>query len=375
MLSPATHDLGPDRAAAPDGLAARAVEAAPLKAGFSPDVIAELFRPWETARSVLLAVSGGPDSVALMLLAAEWAHLRATPPLCVATVDHGLRKESRFEAEQVARWAAALALPHKILVWDGGGLKSRIQERARQARYELLFKYAAEIGADIVTTAHHADDQAETILFRLLRGSGLAGLSGMAEACARNGLVHSRPLLQCGKAELVALCEAKAHPFLNDPSNQNPAYARTRMRALSGFLAEQGLDRNALLRLGRRAARAEAALAAQAEIAHANVIARREPGRFSANFTWLANVPEEIFLRILAQEIKMLSDEEPILRLARLEALTHALRHALYAGEAFAGTLGGCAVRLRRDGTLTLTRESGRRRGLANAQPTPCGQS
>ncbi|WOJ89872.1 tRNA lysidine(34) synthetase TilS [Methylocapsa polymorpha] len=313
--------------------------------------------------------------MALMLLAAEWAHLRAGPPLCVATIDHGLRKDSRFEAEQVAQWAAARALPHTILVWNGGGLKSRIQERAREARYELLFAYAARIGADIVATAHHADDQAETILFRLLRGSGLAGLSGMAESCTRNGLVHSRPLLQCSKAELVALCEAKAHPFLNDPSNQNPAYARTRMRGLSGFLAEQGLDRNALLRLGRRAARAEAALAAQTEIAHANVIAKREPGRFSANFICLADEPEEIFLRVLAREIKMLSEEKPVLRLARLEALTLTLRHALGAGEAFAATLGGCAIRLRRDGTLTLTRESGRRRGLANTQPTPCGRS
>lgn len=343
------------------------------KAVFPPDIITELFRPWQAARGVLLAVSGGPDSVALMLLATEWSRLRAPPPLCVATVDHGLRTESRFEAERVAEWAEALALPHKILVWEGARQKSRIQERARQARYELLFGYAAEIGADIVATAHHADDQAETILFRLLRGSGLAGLAGMASSCARNGLVHSRPLLRCAKTELVALCEAKAHPFLNDPSNQNPAYARPRMRALGGFLADEGLDRDALLRLGRRAARAEAALTELAENAHSKLKAQRAPGHFSANLTLLADQPEEILLRILAHEIKMLGDEERILRLARLEALTLALRRALRAGEAFSATLGGCAVRLRRDGTLTISRESGRRRGLTTAQPAPRG--
>ena len=86
----------------------------------------------------------------------------------------------RGEAEMVARWAARLALPHAILVWDGVKPASRIQERAREARYELLFEYAARNGADHVMTAHHADDQAETILFRLLRGSGISGLSGMA---------------------------------------------------------------------------------------------------------------------------------------------------------------------------------------------------
>jgi tRNA(Ile)-lysidine synthase len=94
---------------------------APGKAGFSAWDIVALFSPWEAARGIVLGVSGGPDSVALMLLAAEWARTRAPPPpVYVATVDHGLRKDSRGEAEMVARWAAGLALPHAILVWDGG---------------------------------------------------------------------------------------------------------------------------------------------------------------------------------------------------------------------------------------------------------------
>ena len=164
----------------------------------------------------------------------------------------------------VAEWACRLGLPHATLAWTGAKPKSRIQERARQARYELLFAHAARIGADVVATAHHADDQAETILFRLLRGSGPGGLSGMAASRARLGLTHARPLLQCSKAELIACCAAKAHPFVTDPSNSDPAYARTRMRALAGLLEKEGLSREALLRLGRRAARAEAALAARA---------------------------------------------------------------------------------------------------------------
>src|ERR1700731_3721161 len=210
---------------------------APGKTGFSARDIGALFNPWEAARGIVLGVSGGPDSVALMLLAAEWARARALPPpLYVATVDHGLRKESRGEAEMVARWAAGLALPHAILVWDGVKPKSRIQERARVARYQLLFEHAARIDANYVMTAHHADDQAETVLFRLLRGTGVCGLSGMASSSERKGLILARPLLAHAKADLAALCESREHPFFGDPSNNNPVYARTRIRRLSGLL-------------------------------------------------------------------------------------------------------------------------------------------
>ncbi len=194
---------------------------APGKAGFSAMDIGALFRPWEAARGIVLGVSGGPDSVALMLLAAEWARARALPPpLYVATVDHGLRKDSRGEAEMVARWAAGLGLPHAILVWDGVKPKSRIQERAREARYDLLFAYAARIGADHVMTAHHADDQAETILFRVLRGSGVCGLSGMASSSERNGLILARPLLAYAKADLVALMRIERASFFRRPFEQ-----------------------------------------------------------------------------------------------------------------------------------------------------------
>jgi tRNA(Ile)-lysidine synthase len=330
---------------------------APVTAGFSAGDIVALFSPWEAARGIVLGVSGGPDSVALMLLAAEWARARAPPPpLYVATVDHGLRKDSRGEAEMVARWAAGLALPHAILVWDGVKPKSRIQERAREARYELLFEYAARIGADHVMTAHHADDQAETILFRLLRGSGVSGLSGMASSSERNGLVLARPLLAHAKADLAALCESRGHPFFDDPSNNDPVYARTRMRRLGGLLADEGLGAAALLRLGRRAARADAALAARTCAVRAGLAAGREPGGFRADISALADEPEEILLRFLADELKLISGGKP-LRLERLEALALRFRHALRAGIACTATLGGAALRLQSNRFLVIVRE------------------
>jgi tRNA(Ile)-lysidine synthase len=353
---------------------------------FTPVVVARLFHPWRNARKILLAVSGGPDSVALMLLAAAWARgCAASPRLHVATVDHGLRPEAGAEAEQVAEWARRLGLPHDTLVWTGAKPKSRIQERARQARYRLLFAHAARIGADVVATAHHADDQAETILFRLLRGSGPAGLSGMAASRARLGLTHARPLLQCSKAELIACCAAKTHPFLTDSSNSDPAYARTRMRALGRLLEPEGLGREALLRLGRRAARAEAALAARASAVAETLPAERTPGLYRADISSLAQEPDEIFLRVLAREIipivnppgDTLGDSlvEPTLgrlRLERLETLACAMQAGLRASTPFSGTLGGAALKLGRDHMLTIRPEKPRRRDIAARREKLC---
>ncbi|MGH6935043.1 MAG: tRNA lysidine(34) synthetase TilS [Methylocella sp.] len=319
-------------------------------------------------RGIVLAVSGGPDSVALMVLAAEWARGRAAPPpLYVATVDHGLRKDSRGEAEMVARWAAGLSLPHAILVWAGAKPTSRIQEHARDARYELLFEYAAKIGADHVMTAHHADDQAETILFRLLRGSGVSGLSGMASSSERHGLILARPLLAHAKADLAALCEWKAHPFFDDPSNNDPVYARTRIRRLGGLLADEGFGRNALLRLGHRAARADAALAVRVCAVRASLGARREEGGFRADISALAEEPGEILLRFLADELELINGGKP-LRLERLEALALRFGQALRAGTTCTATLGGAALRLQSSRTLVIVREGERRRGQVNPQ-------
>jgi tRNA(Ile)-lysidine synthase len=200
-------------------------------------------------RRLLLAVSGGPDSVALMLLCAQWAE-RPAHEIAVATVDHGLRPESRAEAETVGHWAAAMGFAHRLLTWREEKPATRIQERARAARYALLSECAEQIGAEAVVTAHHADDQAETILFRLTRGSGVAGLAGMKPQARCGAALLLRPLLGVEKAELVALCDDSRHPYFSDPSNADEAYARARLRKLMPTLAAQGLDKPALLSWG-----------------------------------------------------------------------------------------------------------------------------
>ena len=209
----------------------------------------------------MIAVSGGPDSTALLLMATEWAKRRGKTRINAATVDHGLRPESADEAKAVAALCARLGVGHRVLQWKGVKPTSRLQERAREARYRLLVDHAKAIGADALMTAHHADDQAETVLFRLLRGSGLAGLRGMDIMTARDGMTIARPLIGLKKRDLIAFANARAAPFIDDPSNADPRFARTRLRALLARLDEEGLNAEALDRLARRARETEEALA------------------------------------------------------------------------------------------------------------------
>ncbi len=233
----------------------------------SPAQIEALLAPLAQARGVLLAVSGGPDSTALLIMAARWAAEAGRPRVEAATVDHAMRDGSRAEAEAVASLSRGLGLIHHLIEWRGAKPRSRIQERAREARYALLGACAREIGADFLVTAHHADDQAETVLFRLVRGSGIGGLRGMESRVEEGGLTLARPLLGLRKAELVAFCEANGEAFATDPSNDDPRFARTQLRRLGGLLAAEGLGLSEIARLSRRAARMEEAVAAQTKAA------------------------------------------------------------------------------------------------------------
>ncbi len=169
-----------------------------------------------------VAVSGGPDSLALLLLAAAAWPGRVT----VATVDHGLRPEAAAEAAYVGEICARLDVPHEILV-PVAPITGSVQAAARAARYALLETWRARRGAGCVMTAHHADDQAETLLMRLNRAAGLGGLAGIRRA---NGFVL-RPLLGWRRAELAAIVAAAGITPVSDPSNHDDRFDRVRMRA------------------------------------------------------------------------------------------------------------------------------------------------
>ncbi len=305
-----------------------------------------LLAPLAEETALLLAVSGGPDSLALMLLAARWS-LREKIRIVVATVDHGLRAASREEALFVAREASALGFEHRLLVWAGEKPLTRLQERAREARYALLADCAAEIDPRCaVVTAHHADDQAETILFRLCRGSGVAGLAGMSAvstldraATGRIGLL--RPLLEVPKASLEAICAEAGRAYVTDAANVDPRFARARLRALAATLAAEGLGRDALLRLGRRAARAEAALrhcAADVEES-AHVEGAAATARFKADA--LRGAPEELLARLIERQTIRFGSAP---RMDRLERALRQVARALARGEATRMTLAGALI-------------------------------
>jgi tRNA(Ile)-lysidine synthase len=319
-----------------------------------------LLAPLGKAKKLLLAVSGGPDSVALMLLAAGWTR-RGDTPIEIATVDHALREGSRQEAEQVAKWARALGLRHHLLTWEGEKPRTRLQERAREARYRLLTKCAASIGADHVVAAHHADDQAETVLLRLTRGSGPAGLAGMAGFTPLGAVTLARPLLDVPKADLIAFCQAAGHPFFHDPSNENSAFARTRLRKLGALLDAEGLDRASLLRLARRAARAEGALAATAASTRQRLPAQRGSKGAKIAGEALLQLPEEIFLRVLEAEVLAFSEGHARLRLDRLERAAAEILADLRKKHVFAATLGAARMSVTPGGDLEISRAPPRR--------------
>jgi tRNA(Ile)-lysidine synthase len=318
-----------------------------------------LFAPLGRARTLLIAVSGGPDSTALLLMAAEWARRRGRTRIEAATVDHGLRPESADEAKAVAALCAKLGVAHRILQWKGAKPASRLQERAREARYQLLVDYAKAIRADALLTAHHADDQAETVLFRLLRGSGVAGLRGMDLTTTRDGMTIARPLIGLKKSELVAFAHARGAPFVDDPSNADPRFARTRLRTLLARLGEEGLDAEALDRLARRAGETEQALAHLT----AEVGGRLgSEGAIDARALYAA--PIAIVQRILTFRIAAAGSRDPSrVGLEKIEALAVNLRDALRERRAHAANVGGALVRLSVKGRLSFAPEPPRKGG------------
>lgn len=192
-------------------------------------------------RSVGVAVSGGPDSLALLLL----MHHALPDRVEAASVDHGLRLESASEAQMVAELCAQLGIPHQILTVtvDKGG--AGVQANARAARYDALAKWAGERALCAVATAHHADDQAETLLMRANRGAGLRGLAGIRPVTLwRDKMTLIRPLLGWKQADLIKIVYQAGLKPADDPSNRDAAYDRSRMRAL--IAREPELDRDRL---------------------------------------------------------------------------------------------------------------------------------
>jgi tRNA(Ile)-lysidine synthase len=290
-----------------------------------------LFADWKGAPAIVLAVSGGPDSIALMWLVARWRRaLSRGPRLFAVTVDHGLRAEAVREAREVKRLARALDLPHRTMRWQGTKPRAGLPAAARAARYRLLAQAAQAVGATHIFTAHTRDDQAETLLMRMMRGSGIAGLSAMARETERNGVVLARPFLDVPKSRLVATLKKAKIDFADDPTNRDMNFTRPRIRALMPVLAAEGGDARNLARLAARLARANAAVDVLVDGAERYLALGDPQASHTKTFDAkaFAAMPEEIRLRLLLRAIERFGHEGPA-ELGKVEALLSALDRAI----------------------------------------------
>jgi tRNA(Ile)-lysidine synthase len=334
---------------------------------FGDEELSALFGGLEGLRGLILAVSGGSDSTALLVLAARWAKTlkkrRRNPPQLIAiTVDHGLRPEAAREAAAVRRLSRRLGVPHRILRWRGSKPKAGLQEAARNARYRSLAEAAARLGYEHILTAHTLDDQAETVLLRLARGTGLTGLAAMAYASpipvdATTTIFLVRPLLRVSKARLAAMLRSADIAHSDDPTNRDPRFARTRLRALMPHLAREGLDAANLTRLAMRARRAEAAIEFAVAAARAALAPGPWPesGPVAFEAARFYDLPAEVALRLLGRAVAHSGDEGPV-ELGKLEMLYGALRTAR---SPLRRTLAGAQVTLAAD-RLTIERAPAR---------------
>ncbi len=334
----------------------------------------EILSALAPALPLCVAVSGGGDSVALMALLAGW--LRRNPPLAVpawtgrtampaitvVTVDHGLRTEAEREAAWVGEQAAALGLAHETLTAQGLQGRSNLQARARAVRYDLLETWCREHGVPTLLTGHTLEDQAETVLMRLMRGSGVDGLSGIPERtllrdpCGRPSVEVLRPLLQVSRCRLRMTLEAAGQAWLEDPSNDDVRFTRVRVRRLLETLAKEGVQPERLAATATRMARARQSLDESCHALMQEVVTWHRAG-----FAWivledLEEVPQELVLRMLRHVLQAVGGADFPPDHDRLLRLAHAIGGAEFER---ARTLSNCRIAPVADGTIALvTREN-----------------
>jgi tRNA(Ile)-lysidine synthase len=304
---------------------------AQVMAGLVPDQAARLG----------VAVSGGGDSMALMHLAQHWRGASVH----VATVNHGLRAEAAQEAEFVAQVADSLGLPHTILAWKGWDKHGNLQDAARQARRALLADWARRDGLQAVLLGHTLDDQAETFLMRLARGSGVDGLAAMSPVHNAAGVRFVRPLLRVTRAELRAWLSGRGLIWVDDPSNDDASFDRIKARQALELLAPMGLTGARLSETAARMAEARDVLDAAATSA-AQELCRFEHGDFVFDAPRLDALAPDTRHRLVAQAV---CDVASNAYRPRLSALRAALARP-------AATLHGCLL-TRSAYELRITRE------------------
>lgn len=326
-----------------------------------------------------IAVSGGGDSVALMLLLAGYAkHARREAPV-VLTVDHGLRENSAKDARAVVKIAGEIGLKTHVLAWKGEVPKSDIEAEARRARYRLMGDWLTAHEISALYVAHTMEDQAETFLLRLARGSGLDGLSAMRVIAPYpmpgfDRLMVVRPLLDMARAPLRDYLRTREQHWIEDPMNADPRFARSRLRAAWPQLEALGLTAQRMSDAAEHLGRAREALDDMTAALLLRAVRFDDAGAL-VDSVRLKMAPREVGLRALATTLSRVSGETYRPRFGKLERLFDAIRDGSLGGGA---TLHGCIVapsprttQVFGTGTLVVTPETGRTMPENPVAPAP----
>ena len=259
----------------------------------------KLFNKYIDDKPIALAVSGGPDSTAMMQIAALSKKLKNSN-VTVIVVDHGLREESKDEANIVCQNAKLLGFKYKILKWDGVKPKTRIQEIARKARYKLMTSWCKKKGIEKLFLAHHLDDQVETFLMRLGKGSGVDGLAVMNYVTEISSLKLVRPFLEIPKTRFIKILSITNLEWISDPSNFNSDYKRSRIRKILPILSKEGINSKQIGLVIKRMRSAKDALNTQTNILLKKYLSNVDNVAYFLNKELLKDAKEkEILLRVL----------------------------------------------------------------------------
>jgi tRNA(Ile)-lysidine synthase len=316
-----------------------------------------------------VAVSGGGDSLALMHFLRGFAKARKLPLPIVLTVDHGLRKTSARDAKKVQAWAKQAGLVAHVLIWRGKKPQSDIESAARQARYRLMGDWLVKNKIAALFVGHNLDDQAETFLLRLARGSGLDGLSGMVRRApwplpGFAQLHLARPMLGFGRDELRAHLSGLGQSWLDDPMNDDESFDRVKIRKIRAALAKAGLMPARIALAASHLARARESLEIMTEAVLKRAAQPSKDGSVLLDAAALAAAPREVGLRSLASVLMTVGGQSYRPRFESLERLFDRITGMGLGG---GGTLHGCQLRplpkLFAPFSLAVTRENPRKTG------------
>lgn len=302
-----------------------------------------------------VAVSGGSDSLGLLVLLADWAG-HDGPDIHAVTVDHGLRAEAAAEAETVARICADMGVPHDIVRWQGWDGTGNLPDQARRARYALISDWAAGHGITQVAVGHTMDDQAETFLMRLGREAGVDGLAAMAPRWRQGEVEFCRPVLRVSRGELRSVLRARGIAWIDDPTNEDMAYDRTRARRALEALSGLGITPRVLSNVSQHMADVRETLYWYVFLAARDLV-RFQSGDIVIERKGFRTLQREIARRLVQEALKWVGGAEYPPRGRALELLMESIRGGT------GMTLHGCLITITAD-TIRVGREARAVEGL-----------